>query len=63
MEFEKYPILRVKNLLNLGNQQFHKISEVLQTTHIVPKNTKNHTSYLIKYIDQNQFNQLYNPKL
>ena len=29
VELEKYPISRVENLLNLGDQRFYKISEVL----------------------------------
>ena len=29
VKLEKYLILRAKNALNLGNQQFYKISEVL----------------------------------
>ena len=28
-KFKKYPILRLKNTLNLDNQQLYKISEVL----------------------------------
>ena len=60
IELEKYPILRAQNLLNLGRQQFYKISKVLQSAQIVPKNIEDKTSYLNHYIDQNQFNQIYN---
>ena len=60
VKLEKYPISMPENFLNLGSQQFYKISEVLQSVHIIPKNTKNNTFHLNYYIDWDQFNQLYN---
>ena len=56
IELEKYLILRAKNSLNLGGQQFYKISKVLQSTHTVPKDTEDNTFYLNNYIDWDQFN-------
>ena len=41
VNLKKYPILRIKNFLNLGSQQFYKISNVLQCAHVVPRDTKN----------------------
>ena len=35
VELEKYPISRTENPLNLGSQQFYKISEVLQSAYVV----------------------------
>ncbi len=51
VELEKYPISRVENLLNPGNQKFYKISKVLQSTYIVLRNIESNTSYLNNYID------------
>lgn len=62
IELEKYPISRIKNLLNQSGQQFYKISKVIQCAHIVPKNTENDIFYLDNYINWNQLNQLYNPE-
>ncbi len=62
VELEKYPISRAKNPLNLGGQRFYKISEVLRSAHVVPRDTEGNTSYLNHYIDWDQFNQLYNPE-
>ena len=62
VELEKYSISKAKNLLNLGSQQFYKISEVLQSAHVVSRNTKNNTFYLNNYINWDQFNQLYKPE-
>ena len=59
IELEKYLILRIANLLNLDSQQFYKISEVLQSNHVVPKDTETKTSYCNNYIDWDQFNPLY----
>ncbi len=44
--------------MNLGGQQFYKISEVLQSAHVVPKNTESNTFYLNNYIDWDLFNLL-----
>ncbi len=46
----------MENLLNLGSQQFYKISKVLQSIHIVSKDVEDNTSYFNNYIDWNQFN-------
>ena len=62
VELEKYLILRAEKSLNLGGQRFYKISEVLGSVHIVPRDTKSTTFYLNNYIDWDQFNQLYNPE-
>ena len=62
VKLEKYLISRIENLLNLDSQQFYKISKVLQSAHIVPKDAESNTFYLNIYIYRNQFNQLYNPK-
>ena len=62
VELEKYPILKAENPLNLGGQQFYKISEVLQITHVVLRDTEDNIFYLNNYIDWDQFNQLYNPE-
>ena len=51
VKLEKYLILRVKTPLNLGGQQFYKISKVLQNAHIILKDTKGNIFYLNNYID------------
>ena len=56
VKLEKYQISRVENLLNLNDQQFYKISKVLQNAHIIPRDTKDNTFYLNNYIDWDQFN-------
>ena len=56
VELEKYLISRVKNLLNLGSQQYYIISEILQNAHVVPRDIKVNTFYLNNYIDWDQFN-------
>lgn len=61
-ELEKYLISKVEKPLNLGGQQFHKTSKILQKGQIVPKDIESNTLYLNNYINQNQFNQLYNAK-
>ena len=62
VKLEKYPISRIENPLNLESQRFYKIFEVLQSAHVVPRDTEGKTFYLNNYIDWDQFNQLYNPK-
>ena len=59
VKLEKYPISRAEKPLNLGGQRFYKISEVLQSAHVVPKDTEGNTFYLNNYIDYSQFNHLY----
>ena len=59
VKLEKYPILRVENPLNFGDQQFYKTSEVLQSADVVPRDTESNTFYFNIYIDWNPFNQLY----
>ena len=51
IKLKKYPISQAENLLNLGSQQFYKISEILQSAHVMPKNIEGNTSYLNNYID------------
>ena len=60
IKLKKYPISRVENPLNLSGQWFYKISEVLQSAHVVLRDTESNTFYLNNYIDWDQFNQLYN---
>lgn len=55
VELEKYPIWRAENPLNLSAHQFYKISEVLQSAHIIPRDIKNKIFYVNNYIDWNQF--------
>ena len=62
VELEKYPISRVENPLNLGSQRFYKISKVLRSAHVMPRDTEGNTFYLNNYIDWDQFNQLYDPE-
>ena len=62
VELEKYLILRAEKSLNLGGQQFYKISEVLQSAYVLLRDIEGNTFYLNNYIDWNQFNQLYNPE-
>ncbi len=56
VELEKYPISRAKNPLNRGAQRFYKISEVLKSVHVMPRDTEGNTFYLNNYIDWDQFN-------
>ena len=56
VKLEKYPISKANNPLNLGSQQFYKISKVLQSAHIMPKDIEDNTFYLNNYIDWDQFN-------
>ena len=58
IKLEKYLISRAENPLNLGDQQFYKISEVLQSAYVVPRDTKGNNFYLNNYINWNQFNKL-----
>ena len=51
VKLEKYPISRAENSLNLVGQRFYKISEVLQSAHILGRDTKSNTFYLNNYID------------
>ncbi len=56
IELEKYLISKVENPLNLDSQQLYKISEVLQSAHVVLRDIESNTFYLNKYIDWDQFN-------
>ena len=51
VKLEKYSISRAKNSLNLSSQRFYKISKVLQSAHVMPRDTKGNTFYLNNYID------------
>lgn len=51
VKLEKYPISRIENPWNLRDQQFYKISEVLQNAYVVPKNIESNTFYLNNYIN------------
>ncbi len=59
VKLEKYPISKAKNTLNLGGQQFYKICEVINSAHVVLRDTRNNIFYLNNYINWNEFNQLY----
>lgn len=37
IKFDKYPVLKVENPLNLGNQQFHRIFEVYKVSMLYPE--------------------------
>ena len=51
VELEKYLILKVENLLNLGSQRFYKISKLLQSAHNVLRDTKSNNFYLNNYMN------------
>ena len=51
MEPEKYLISRVEKTLNLSDQEFYKISKVLQNTYVISRDTKSNIFYLNNYID------------
>ena len=51
IKLKKYPILRTKNPLNFSGQWFYKISKVLQSAHVVPRDTEGNTFYLNNYIN------------
>lgn len=59
VQLEKYPISKVEKLLNLDDQRFYKISEILQSNYVVIRDTKSNTFYFKNYFDWDQFNQLY----
>lgn len=54
IKLEKYSILRAENFLNLDGGQFQKISNILKTIYIGPRDTKGHTFYLNNYIDRDK---------
>lgn len=56
VKLEKYLISRPENSLNLDDQQFYKISQVLQNAYIVTRDIEDNTFYLNNYINGNQFN-------
>ena len=62
VELEKYLISRAKNSLNFNSQRFYRKSEVLQSAHVILRDTEGNTFYLNNYIDWDQFNQLYDPE-
>lgn len=51
VELKKNPISRTENFLNLGDQQFYTISEILQSAYIVPRDIEDNIFYLNNYID------------
>ena len=59
VKLEKYPISKAEKPLNLNGQQFYKIFEVLQSAHVVPRDTEDNTFYLNNYIN---WDQLYDPE-
>lgn len=56
VKLKKYLISRAENPLNLGVYQFYKISKVLQSTHVMPRETQGNTFYVNNYINWDQFN-------
>lgn len=49
VKLEKYLISRAEYFLNLDSQKFYKISEILQSAYVMPRNTKGNTFYLNNY--------------
>ena len=55
VKLEKYLISKVKNFLNLSNQQFYKIFKVLQSIYVMPKDVESNTFYFNNYNVWNSF--------
>ena len=53
----------VKNPRNLGAYCIIKVSLVLRSTHVVPRNQDRRVFYINNYIEWDQFNQLYDANL
>lgn len=51
VKLEKYPILRVKNSLNLITHQFYKIFSILWNTYVISRDNKGNIFYVNNYID------------
>lgn len=50
-ELTKYPTLRVENPLNLDVHRFYKISSILQSVYVVPRDNDGNVFYINNYID------------
>ena len=59
MELEKMLALTAENPCNLGVHQIIEISLVLRIAHMICKDQDKFVIYVSNYIDQNQFNQIY----
>ena len=62
IKHKKIYALTAENPCKLGTHRIIKISMVLYSTYIIPRNQDKFVFYINNYIDWNQFNQLYNPK-
>lgn len=62
-EFERWRVSIAKHSRNLGTYQMIEISTILYSAHVIPRNQDGNVLYINKYIDRNQFNQLYAPNL
>ena len=60
IELEKMRALTADDLRNLGAHRIIEIFLVLQSAHLVPRDQDKVVFYINKYIDWDQFNQLYN---
>lgn len=60
IELKKMYISITENTCNLNAYQIIKISLVLYNAHIIFKNQNKVICYINNYIDQDQFNELYN---
>lgn len=60
IEYKKICALIKKNPRNLGTHQMIEISLVLHSAHIVPRYEDKFVFYINDYIDEDQFNHLYN---
>lgn len=59
IELEKLYTLTLENLHNFSVYQIIEISLVLHNAYVVSRNYNKFMFYINNYIDQNQFNQLY----
>ena len=59
IKLEKMRALTIEYFCNLGAYQIIKISSVLFSAHVVPKDQNKFVFYVNNYIDWNKFNQLY----
>ncbi len=61
VELEKMRASTAEYLRNLGTYCIMKISSILRSAHIVPRDQEKIVFYVNNYIDWDQFNQLYAP--
>ena len=60
VEFDKWHVSTAKNPRNLGAHCIIKISSIMHSAHVVPRDQDMIIFYVINYIDWDQINQLYN---